>query len=298
MLASGCLLGNPRIPTWLAPLECGVPVEWTAVAERVAVTAGAALVTYLVVAWLVAPILVRAVETRNPRNRTLPNALWVYARAVGVALAAVAAIVAAGYGYVLSASAVVLAAVTLAVGVAGQEVFANVVSGAFLVANRNFNVGDWVVWSDGDGGVVEVVGFRSTRVRTAENEIVTVPNAELATQAVWNPYVRGRYRTSVAVDVAYDADLTVAREAMLEAAAGVERVLESPPPDVLAAFGEGTVRLELRTWLDEPAHADVVRARSELTLAVRDALTGADVEASPAPAMEVSGRLVVDSDDS
>jgi small-conductance mechanosensitive channel len=45
---------------------------------------------------------------------------------------------------VLARSALIFAAATLAVGVAGQEVIGALIGGLFLVANPNFNVGDWI----------------------------------------------------------------------------------------------------------------------------------------------------------
>lgn len=60
---------------------------------------------------------------------------------------AVAATV-AGFGGVVSGSAVIVAAGTVALGVAAQNVVANLVSGAFIVTDRNFNVGDWIEWND------------------------------------------------------------------------------------------------------------------------------------------------------
>lgn len=275
-----------------------MPVEgFEEVALRAVRTLAAAVTAYAVIAWLVAPALARAVVARNPRNRTLVNAVRTYVRATGVVVAVIVATIAAGYGHVLSDSAIVVAAATLAIGVAGQEVFGNVVSGVFLVADRNFNVGDWVSWGGESGGVVEVVGFRSTRVRTTANELVTVPNTELATHAVRNPYARGRYRTSVAVGVPYDADLDAAEAAMTDSAAAVADVAESPPPEVLASFADGEITLELRVWMRDPKHPDVRRVQSQTTRRVRDALAAADVEASPAAQRELSGRVTVDSED-
>ncbi|WP_232687173.1 mechanosensitive ion channel family protein [Halobacterium zhouii] len=275
-----------------------MPVEgFEDAAWRAGQTLAAAVAAYAVAAWAVAPALSRAVVARNPRNRTLVNAVRTYVRALGVAVAVVVAILTAGYGYVLGDSAIVVAAATLAIGVAGQEVFGNVVSGLFLVADRNFNVGNWVSWGGETGGVVEVVGFRSTRVRTTANELVTVPNTELATQAVHNPYARGRYRTSVAVGVPYDADLDVAEAAMMDGAAAVEDVVESPPPEVVASFADDAITLELYVWMRDVKHPDIRRVQSSLTRRVRDALVAAGVDASPAAQRELSGHLTLGFED-
>ncbi|QSG08913.1 mechanosensitive ion channel domain-containing protein [Halapricum desulfuricans] len=53
----------------------------------------------------------------------------------------------------------------------------------FLILDRNFNVGDFVRWND-RGGTVIGIGLRTTRVRTPNNEIVTIPNNDLSTKRV------------------------------------------------------------------------------------------------------------------
>ena len=63
----------------------------------------------------------------------------------------------------------------LAVALAAQDTIRNLLGGVTIFADRPFQVGDWVVLSDIEG-TVEHVGFRSSRVRTFYNSVVTVPN--------------------------------------------------------------------------------------------------------------------------
>jgi small conductance mechanosensitive channel len=60
--------------------------------------------------------------------------------AVSVALAAAAA----GFGGIVGESALIVAALTLAIGFAAQDVISNFVAGVFIVYDRNFNIGDWI----------------------------------------------------------------------------------------------------------------------------------------------------------
>jgi small-conductance mechanosensitive channel len=148
--------------------------------------------------------------------------------------------------------ALVVAAVTLALGVAGQAVIGNVVSGVFLVGDSDFNVGDWIEW-DGNAGAVEGIGFRVTRVRTASNEILTVPNTALTTNPVTNPYSRSRYQAAEGVEIAYDSDLARARETLRAAAAEIPAVLEDPAPTAgVVTLGSDSVTLRLRYWVPDP----------------------------------------------
>ena len=66
----------------------------------------------------------------------------------------------------------------LAVALAAQDTFRNLLGGVTIFADRPFQVGDWVVVGNIEG-TVEYVGFRSARVRTFYNSVVTVPNARM-----------------------------------------------------------------------------------------------------------------------
>lgn len=95
------------------------------------------LVAYLVARFLIIPPLVRILRARNKNNPTLINALEKYLKVLFVVVALPLAMTAAGFGGIVAGSAVVVAAITLAVGVAGQDVIGNLVSGLFLVADRS-----------------------------------------------------------------------------------------------------------------------------------------------------------------
>src|SRR5262249_60879578 len=56
---------------------------------------------------------------------------------------------------------------------------------ATLISDRLFKIGDWIVVGETQG-VVEDVAFRSTHLRTFENELVTIPNSLLVTTAIKN----------------------------------------------------------------------------------------------------------------
>ncbi len=98
---------------------------------------------------------------------------------------------------------------------AAKDTIENLFGSVAVILDRPFDVGDWIV-IDGTEGIVEQVGFRSTRVRTFYNSQVTVPNANLVRASVDN-YGRRRYRRwSTHVGVQYDTS-----------------------PDNLIAFAEG-----------------------------------------------------------
>ena len=88
----------------------------------------------------------------------------------------------------------------LAIALAAQDTVRNVLGGVTIFADKPFEVGDWVV-VDGIEGTVEKVGFRSTRVRTFYNSLVSVPNGNLMSSGIDNMGQRRwrRYKTTLGV---------------------------------------------------------------------------------------------------
>ena len=91
----------------------------------------------------------------------------------------------------------------MALAFAAQDAISNVFGSLTVLLDRPFEVGDWIV-TDGVEGEVETVGFRSTRVRTFYNSVITLPNSQLTTAAVDNMGRRKFRRFKTTLGVQYD----------------------------------------------------------------------------------------------
>jgi small conductance mechanosensitive channel len=123
----------------------------------------------------------------------------------------------------------VVAAVTLAVDVAGQTVIGSLVSGLVLVADPEFNVGNYIEWDDGEGEVRSIT-LRETRVVTPDGELVTVPNTVLTERAITRPYGRKQLRVVEHVGLSYEDDIEAALAACRAAAGSVDGIMADPEP--------------------------------------------------------------------
>ncbi|PIE03410.1 MAG: mechanosensitive ion channel protein MscS [Acidobacteria bacterium] len=85
----------------------------------------------------------------------------------------------------------------LAVALAAKDTLANLFGSLTVLLDRPFQIGDWIHIDDIDG-TVEEVGFRSTRVRTFYNSLITIPNNMLINTSIDN-YGARRYRRFKAV---------------------------------------------------------------------------------------------------
>jgi MscS family membrane protein len=91
----------------------------------------------------------------------------------------------------------------VAVALAAKDTIANFFGSLMIFIDRPFQIGDWVKIGDVEG-IVEVVGFRSTRVRTFYNSLVTVPNAHFTESAIDNIGLREYRRIKTVLNLTYD----------------------------------------------------------------------------------------------
>ncbi|QKY17259.1 mechanosensitive ion channel family protein [Halorubrum sp. CBA1229] len=196
--------------------------------------------------------------------------VWVAAIAIGFTMA--------GYGAFLSAFAVFGGAIALAIGFAAQDLLGNFVAGIFILKDKPFEVGDWIEW-DGNAGRVEDIDLRVSRVRTFDNERITVPNGDLANSAVTNPVAYETLRQKFVFGIGYDDDIAQATDIITEKAEAHEEILDDPGVSVrLVELGDSAVGLQSRWWIDDPDRGDFVRVRSEYVTAVKEAFDEAGID--------------------
>lgn len=112
----------------------------------------------------------------------------------------------------------------LAVALAAQDTLANVFGSVTIFIDKPFQVGDWVKVGDVEG-TVEEVGFRSTRIRTFYNSLVTIPNSAFNSSNVDNMGLRHRRRVKMVLGLTYDTPVEKV-QAYVE---GVRAILANHP---------------------------------------------------------------------
>jgi small-conductance mechanosensitive channel len=210
---------------------------------------------------------------------------------IAVVFAAVAvAFGLAGYGNFLQSLATIAAAATLAIGFAMQDVIKNFVAGIFVFTDRPFRIGDWIEW-DGNSGVVEDISLRVSRVRTFDNELLTVPNSELTDGVIKNPVAKDQLRLKFLFGIGYDDDIDRATEIIIEEAEAHEGIVDDPAPSVrLVELGDSSVGLQSRFWIDDPSRADFVKTRGEYVTAVKERFDREGIDI-PYPNRTIGGGL-------
>jgi len=117
-----------------------------------------------------------------------------------------------------------LGAFGIALALAGKETVQNVFGTIMLMMERPFKQGDYIVM-DSVHGIIEHVGFRSTRIRTFYDSVITVPNAHFITKTLENKGVRRYRRYKTTLNLAYDTP----PEKIVAFTAAIRKLVEKDP---------------------------------------------------------------------
>ena len=146
----------------------------------------------------------------------------------------------------------------IAIGFAAKDTLSNLIAGVLLIVDRPFEIGDRIeVWSAPAGsatwGDVVDIGLRATKIKTTDNIVIIIPNNEIMKRDIVNyTIVSTKIRVRVNIGVAYDTDIEKAKDLINNVAGTLPWVSKEPPSKVIVKnFGESSVDLQLRVWIDD-----------------------------------------------
>jgi small-conductance mechanosensitive channel len=158
------------------------------------------------------------------------------------------------------------AVTSLVLGLALQPILGNFFAGLVITVERPFRINDWIRVGEHEGRVVNIT-WRTTHLRTRDNDNLVIPNGKLADERVLNYYYpHPMHMERIKVGADYKVPPYRVRRALLEATAGVAGALDKPSPDVyVLSFDENAILYELRVWIEDvvqgPRIASDIRAR-------------------------------------
>lgn len=161
-------------------------------------------------------------------------------------------------------------------GFAFKDILSHFFAGLMLLIGRTFHIGDQIVVKEFEG-TVERIELRALYLRTYDNRLVIIPNADVFTSVVTSNTASPVRRRDFIVGIGYDDDIENAKTVALETVKGVEGVAETPPPDVLVdELAASTVNLRVRFHANSQ-RADYLKVGSECMRRVKEAFTDAKI---------------------
>jgi small-conductance mechanosensitive channel len=185
-------------------------------------------------------------------------------------------VLAVGFLVLLSALGIEITPILTALGVGGlavalalQDTLSNLFAGIHLLADRPIRMGDYVKIADNVEGYVVDVGWRSTRVRMLQNNIVVVPNKKVAESIITNyDLPEPRMALLIQVSVGYDTDPDhverVLADEATRASAEVPGLLAEPAPFVRFIPGFGAYSLDFTLICQVATFVDQYMVQHEL----------------------------------
>ncbi|MDH4063111.1 MAG: mechanosensitive ion channel family protein [Acidobacteriota bacterium] len=242
-------------------------------AERVIgqILRGAGVATLFWAIWrlvniVVAVMLSRPWAAESPSAR---NMLAIGSNLIKGAVVAMGALAMLGaFGYEVTTVLAGLGIGGLALAFGAQKTVENLFGSMALAVDQPIRVGDFVKVED-FVGTVEDIGLRSTRFRTLDRTLISIPNGSLADQRLESFSARDRMRLATTIGVEYGTT-HVQMQQVLE---GFERVLRQHPkiwPDAMVIkfkeFGASSLDIEIMAWFDVPTWGDFQLCRQEVLL--------------------------------
>ena len=171
----------------------------------------------------------------------------------------------------------------IAIGFAAKDTLSNLIAGILLIIDRPFEVGDRIeVWTAPTGsatwGDVIDIGIRATKIKTTDNIVIIIPNNEIMKRDIINyTIISTMIRVRINIGISYDADLAKAKQIILDVADQIDWIVKDPKPKVVVrVFGESSVDLQLRVWIQNARkRMDTI---SEITDRVKEAFDDHHIE--------------------
>jgi len=198
----------------------------------------------------------------------------------------------------LTSIAVLFTALSVGIGFGLQYIAADIASGFILLFERPVRVGDRISIGNQEGDV-QSINLRTTVLMTNDRVSVIVPNSKLVRDQLINwSYGDPRARLAIPIGVATDADVDLVTKTLLNAAEGVDNVLQDPPPKVqFLEFGDWSNNFRLLVWTNRPRlHRQI---RSDINYRINKLFRDAGIEI-PYPQTELrlrEGSVHIDADD-
>lgn len=173
-----------------------------------------------------------------------------------------------GFNVTTGIAALGIGGLVLALG--AQKSVENLVGTVTVLADRPVQVGDFCRVGD-VMGTIEDIGIRSTRIRTNERTVVTIPNGDFSSQRIENFSLRDRFLFQVFVKIDHTLDADRVREAVAIVAdvlSGHPRLLEEPRRAALKEFAPDSLSIETFAYIDTVDYPESVAVRQELLLTI------------------------------
>ncbi|MBL4753199.1 MAG: mechanosensitive ion channel family protein [Flavobacteriales bacterium] len=159
----------------------------------------------------------------------------------------------------------------LAIALAAQDTLQNVIASFIIFFDKPFVVGDYIK-VEGISGVVEKIGFRSTRIRTLEKSFLTIPNNMLVSNVLDNMSLRTFRRSKFQIGVLYETSIDQIKEIVRDIQAYIDEH-EKTNQDGLVRFGEfgdSSLNITVLLYVDTQSYDEYMMVLEDINFKIME----------------------------
>ncbi len=143
-----------------------------------------------------------------------------------------------------------ISALTLAIGLAVQDIIGGVANGIMMVSSKLFKVNDFVEIGSYSGSVKEIKLLHTVLV-TGDNKTITIPNKTVFSSSITNYSVYKVRRLDLTFGIDYESDVEKAKKILLDLALSTPMVLRDPAPmTAVKELKDSEISILLRVWVN------------------------------------------------
>lgn len=168
----------------------------------------------------------------------------------------------------------------LAVSLAAQDAVGNLISGFIIIFDKPFKVGD-LIESATVKGFVEEVTMRSTKIRTLDDSVITVPNSTLTKEAVTNISMMDKRRIKMTFGLVYSTTnetIEKVRNEIQKYIVDNKDILPEPCRIHFREFGDSALNFEVVCYTETSDMDEYLKIENELNLAIKKIVENNDTD--------------------
>lgn len=160
-------------------------------------------------------------------------------------------------GVPMTSITAVIASAGVAIALAIQNSLSNIASGLILATSKPFVVGDWIKTGEVEGKVTEI-NILFTKIITAQNTVVSIPNSVVASNRVDDYTSKGTRRIDISIGASYDNDVNEVKDTLINICTGNDKIMNEPAPDaVVSSYDDSSVTYTLMVWVKSENYLQV-----------------------------------------
>ncbi|MDP7180487.1 MAG: mechanosensitive ion channel family protein [Candidatus Woesearchaeota archaeon] len=153
----------------------------------------------------------------------------------------------------------------LAIAFALQSTLGNIFGGVSMIIDGTLKKGDIVKLESGESGAIYDIGIRSTRIKTWDNELITIPNGKMADSKIQNlSQPDPSIRINIEFGVEYGSNPEEVKKLVVDLVKKIKPVMQDPEPKIwFTEMGDFALKFKLMFWVDDlslkwPAHQEAM----------------------------------------